>query len=300
MASERELLKRIKSVKNISQVTSALSAVSASRASQASRRVETTRAYAGKAFELLNGLASKASNAHPLLESQGDVGKTAVLVISSDRGLAGAYSSNITRRAQDFIDALTEPVQLVTVGKKGTDLMVRRGYEVVASFDGYTSPPDFIEILPIARVVMDDYLEGKVDKVFIAYTDFINMVTQRPTVKQLLPLKPLDMEGMAAAEHVEKVDVSSASEASYDYEPEPGQLLAAIVPRFTRMQVYQTILESLASEHSARMVAMNNATENANELIDALTLERNKARQATITNEILDIAGGAEALAQQG
>ena len=145
-------------------------------------------------------------------------------------------------------------------------------------------------------MVTDDYLSGQVDEVFIAYTDFVNLITRRPTVKQLLPLRPLDFEGMAVSEYLQTVDLSGVSDRVYMYEPQPAALLDVIVPRFTQLQIYQSVLEALASEHSARMVAMNNATDNAGELIEILTLDRNKARQASITSEILDIVGGAEAL----
>jgi F-type H+-transporting ATPase subunit gamma len=154
-----------------------------------------------------------------------------------------------------------------------------------------------LDISPIARVAIDDFLDGKVDDVFIAYTDFISLASRVPSVKQLLPLKPLDLEAMAVAEYVEHIDTVGATELVYDYEPAPADLLNTIVPRFTELQIYQSILEAKASEHSARMVAMNNATDNAAELIDILILERNKARQTSITSEILDIVGGAEALA---
>ncbi len=146
------------------------------------------------------------------------------------------------------------------------------------------------------KLCTDEYLSGKVDQVFIGYTDFINLINRRPTVKQLLPLKPLDLSGMAVSEYVADVDLSGVSDRAYTYEPDPISLLDTIVPRFTQLQVFQSVLEAQASEHSARMVAMNNATDNAAELIEILTLERNKARQTSITSEILDIVGGAEAL----
>ncbi|MFZ0547900.1 MAG: ATP synthase F1 subunit gamma [Candidatus Promineifilaceae bacterium] len=300
MATERELNKRIKSIKNISQVTSALAAVSASKASRAQKQVEATRAYARKAFEILNNLASQpgvGAAGHDLLTTRDEIKNTALVLVTGDRGLAGAYNTNVVNQAQKFMSALTTPVHVITVGRKGRDLMIRRGYNVVASFDGISDSPSILDITPIAQVVTDDYLEGKVDEVFIAYTDFINMVTRRPTVKQLLPLKPLDLEGMAVAEYVASVDLGGVSERVYSYEPGPSELLDIIVPRFTELQIYQSVLEALASEHSARYVAMNNATDNAAELIELLTLERNKARQSTITSEILDIVGGAEALA---
>ena len=299
MATERELNKRIKSIGNISQVTGALAAVSASKASKSQRQVEATRAYAGKAFEILNNLASQpgvGSTGHPLLTVRDEI-KTAYLVlITSDRGLAGAYNSNIVVRAEAFIRAMNVPVKVITVGRKGRDLMIRRGYDVMATFDDMPDSLSILDIMAIARIVTNDYLEGKADEVFVGYTDFVNLVMRIPRVKQLLPLKPLDFEGMAVAEYVSTVDLSGVSERVYSYEPEPAALLDTVVPRFTQLQLFQAMLEAQASEHSARMVAMNNATDNAAELIDVLTLERNKARQATITNEILDIVGGAEAL----
>lgn len=300
MATERELAKRIKSIKNISQVTSALAAVSASKATRAQKQVMATRAYAGKAFEILNNLASQpgvGSNGHPLLTVREDIKTTAVILMTGDRGLAGSYNSAVVARAEKFIKAVDTPVQVITVGRKGRDLMIRRGYNVIATFDGLPGSPSITDIIAVANIVTEDYLAAKYDQVFVAYTDFVNLVTRIPTVKQLLPLRPLDFEGMALSEYLTQSDADSASGRVYEYEPDPEQLLNNIVPRFTQLQIYQSVLEALASEHSARMVAMNNATDNAAELVELLTLERNKARQATITSEILDIVGGAEALA---
>jgi F-type H+-transporting ATPase subunit gamma len=296
MATERELNNRIKSIKNISQVTSALAAVSASKASRSQRQVEATRAYAGKAFEILNNLASQQDVGHPLLTAREEIKNTALILITGDRGLAGAYNSNMVSRAEAFVKALDTPCEIITVGRKGRDLMIRRGYNVVATFENIPDSPSILDVTPIAQIVTEDYLGGKYDQVFIAYTDYINLIIRRPTVKQLLPLRPLDFEGMAVSEYVKSVDLTGVSDRVYLYEPQPEALLDVIVPRFTQLQIYQSILEALASEHSARMVAMNNATDNAAELIEILTLERNKARQASITSEILDIVGGAEAL----
>ena len=300
MATERELKKRIDSIKNISQVTSALAAVSAAKASKAQRQVEATRDYAGKAFEILNNLASQpgvGSNGHPLLTARDEIKKTSLILITGDRGLAGAYNSSMVAYAEKFIQALDGECDIIAVGRKGRDLMIRRGYNVVASFDNLPDSPSILDVTPIAQLVTDDFLSGKVDQVFVAYTDFINLIARRPTVKQLLPLKPMELEGMAVSEYVADVDLSNVSDKVYSYEPGPAELLDVVVPRFTDLQVYQSVLEALASEHSARYVAMNNATDNAGELIEILTLERNKARQASITSEILDIVGGAEALA---
>jgi F-type H+-transporting ATPase subunit gamma len=299
VATERELSKRIKSIKNISQVTSALAAVSASKANRAQRQVEATRAYAGKAFEILNNLASQpgmGATGHPLLTVREKINRAALILITADRGLAGAYNSSMVAQAERFIAALNVPIDIITIGRKGRDLMIRRGHNVIATFDGIPDAPSILDVTPIARLITDDYLSEKYDEVFVGYTDFINLIARKPTVKQLLPLKPLDLEGMAVSEYVTTADLTNVSERAYTYEPEPAQLLDNIVPRFTQLQIYQSILEALASEHSARYVAMNNATDNAAELIDILTLERNKARQASITNEILDIVGGAAAL----
>ena len=299
MATERELKKRIRSIKNTSQITSALAAISASKASRSQSQVQATRAYAEKAFEILNNLASSgAAKEHPLLTTRPEIKNTAIIMITSDRGLAGSYNSDVVRLVEQFIRALPHEPQLTVVGKTGRDAMIRRRRNVVASFDGIPDNPTPLDISPIARVIMDDYLAGKVDQVFIAYTDFINMVVRNPVIKQLLPLKPLDLEGMAVAEYVDRVDVAEATSRDYTYEPAAAQLLDIIVPRFAYLQVFQSVLESQASEHSARYVAMNNATDNAGALIEALTLERNKARQTAITSEILDIVGGAEALDQ--
>ncbi len=299
MATERELNKRIKSIGNISQVTKALAAVSASKASRAQRQVEATRDYAGKAFEILHNLAAQpgvGSTGHPLLVVRQEIKRAALVLITGDRGLAGAYNSNIIAKVEKFIKAMDVPVAVITIGRKGRDLMIRRGYNVIATYDNIPDSPSILDITPIARTVTQDYLEGKVDEVFVAYTDFVNLVMRIPAVKQLLPLKPLDFAGMAVSEYVSGVDLSGVSDRVYSYEPEPAALLDVVVPRFTQLQLFQSVLEALASEHSARMVAMNNATDNAAELIDILTLERNKARQTSITSEILDIVGGAEAL----
>jgi F-type H+-transporting ATPase subunit gamma len=300
LATERELNKRIRGIKNISQVTSALAAVSAAKASKAQRQVMATRAYAGKAYEILINLASQpgvdSNQAHPLLTSRAEINNSALVLVTGDRGLAGAYNASIVTAAEQFIQAINTPVRVIAVGRKGRDLMIRRGYNVTATFEGIPDEPSILDAAAIARICIDDYLDGTVDDVFIAYTEFISLVTRIPTVKQLLPLKPLNLEDMAVSDYVRDVDLAGVAERVYDYEPQPEALMNSIVPRFTELQVYQSILEAKASEHSARMVAMNNASENAAELIDLLILERNKARQTSITNEILDIVGGAEAL----
>ncbi|MDX1663888.1 MAG: ATP synthase F1 subunit gamma [Candidatus Promineifilaceae bacterium] len=299
MATERELNKRIRSVKNISQVTSALAAVSAAKANKAQKRVAATRDYAGKAYEILINLASQplvGEASHPLLTAREEVHTSGVILITADRGLAGAYNANVVSEAVRFLRRLEMPVRMITVGRKGRDLMVRRGYNIVASFESIPDEPSLYNISGIADVAIEEFLDGTVDDVFLIYTDFVNFVTRIPTIKQLLPLQPLDIEG--AREYLRGLTQEDVAARVYSYEPGPSELLEELVPRFTELQVYQAVLEAKASEHSARMVAMNNATDNASELIDYLVLERNKARQTSITNEILDIVGGAEALSK--
>ena len=305
MATERELKQRINTVKNTSKITSALAAISASKANRAQARVGATRDYADKAFEILNNLASgSATVTHPMLVGRDEIKNVAVIAFTGDRGLAGSYNSDIVRLVEGLIEKLgdtVESVKIVAVGKKGRDLFIRRGYDVIASFINMPDPPSPNDITPVAQVVVDDYLDGKVDQVFVAYTDFINMVSRYARTKQLLPLAPTDFTGSPLAELFEAPASPAetggrSSNADYAYEPPADELLDAIVPRFVDLQLYQSYLESLASEHSARYVAMNNATDNAKALIEDLTLARNKARQTAITAEILDIVGGAAAL----
>lgn len=298
MASAREIKKRIRSVKNIGQITRALEAVSASRVRKAQARVLASRAYAEKAWEILLNVQSteiKGQPMHPLLAERENIETIMIVLITSERGLAGAYNTNIIRVAQRFAERMGKPVRYVTVGRKGRDSLIRVGANVVAEFQ-LPSEPRIQDVIPIARLAIDEFLGGTVDDVFIAYTDFINTLTQRPVVLGWLPLVPHEIKDSVAAEFVKDVPAVTTGGQDYEYEPNPVAILDEIVPRFTELQLYQAVLESEASEHSARMVAMRNASDNANQLSEDLTLEYNKARQAAITAEILDIVGGAEAL----
>lgn len=296
MASAREMRLRIRSVKNISQVTRALQAVSASKVRKAINALMGTRPYATKAWQVLTHIAGQPGreSLHPLLTGRSEVKHTMVVVVSGDRGLAGAYNTNLIRFVLKKFGNYPNPVSFVAVGRKGRDLLLRRRMKVVADFSNLPAAPTFGDVSSIGRVAVDDYLAGKVDEVFLVYTDFVNMVKQDPTVKKLLPLEIYGGEGLVEAEFSQKNGPSPA----YQYEPEEREILDEILPRFTGLQVYQAILESLASEHAARMVAMRNATDNAIELSADLSLQYNKVRQQTITSDMLDIAGGAEALAQ--
>jgi F-type H+-transporting ATPase subunit gamma len=297
MATAQEIRRRIRSVRNIGQITRALEAVSASRVRRAQAQVLATRPYAEKSWQVLTHLASQTSyetRTHPLLTIRPEVKAVAVLLLTSDRGLCGAFNLNMVRTAMDFIENRGKPAKLITVGRKGRDLMWRAGHTIVAEFTRLPAAPTALDTSPITRTAIDDFLDGSVDEVYLAYTDFINTLNQRTTVKRLLPIQPGEVGTQAMGEYVE--DVQHETVAEYFYEPSPQEILESVLPRFTELQVYQAILESLASEHSARMMAMRNATENAEVLVEDLTLSYNKARQQAITGEILDIAGGAEAL----
>jgi len=301
MASAREMRLRIRSVKNISQVTRALQAVSAAKVRKAQQAVMATRAYAGKAYDILVGLSQQPgnlANLHPLLTTRDQVKAIDVILVSGDRGLAGAYNSNVVRQGLDFAKTQTLPLRWVTVGRKGRDMLFRRRQQIVSEFSGLSAAPTAVEIAPIARTVIDDFLNGTADQVFVIYTDFISTARQEPTVKQLLPLSVAALSRAGLASGKNGAPNGSTNLLPYIYEPSAGELLNAVLPRFTQLQVLQTILESLASEHSARMVAMQNATDNAQELVATLQLDYNKARQLAITSDLLDIAGGAEALAK--
>jgi len=294
MASAREMRLRIKSVKNISQVTRALETVSASKVRKAISAVMATRPYATKAWQVLKHVAEQPGrdSLHPLLANRKSVNNTLVVVITGDRGLAGAYNSNVIRFASQRFDSNVSPVKYIAVGRKGRDLLIRRGKTVIADFSQLPAAPSFVDVSAIGRLAVEEFKNGVVDEVYLVYTSFVNMGRQIATVKKLLPL---DLEGEGRVKDFEHK--SSGPTAAYEYEPDMRVILDEIIPRFTALQVYQAVLESQASEHAARMIAMRNATDNAKELVGALQLAYNKVRQQGITNDILDIVGGAEALA---
>ncbi len=299
MPSLREVKNRIKSVKNIGQITRALEAVSASRVRKAQSRALASRAYAEKAWEILlniQAVTKGGGSLHPLLTERETVKTIMIVLVTSDRGLAGAFNSNIIRVAQRFSERFGKPVKFVAVGRKGRDALVRAGENVIAEFSNLPEDLRISDLSPISRLAQDAFLSGEVDDVFIAYTDFINVITQRPTVQGWLPLIPHKIDNSIGGEFLKPLPMVSGGKQDYEYEPSPEAILDEIVPRFTELQLYQALLESRASEHSARMVAMRNASDNAVQLASDLTLVYNKARQATITAEILDIVGGAEAL----
>ncbi|MCJ7433188.1 MAG: ATP synthase F1 subunit gamma, partial [Anaerolineales bacterium] len=207
----------------------------------------------------------------------------------------GAYNTNVIRYVAQRFEKYHLPVKYISVGRKGRDLLMRRGKQVIADFSNLPAAPSFADLSAIGRMAVDEFMKGDVDEVYMIYTDFINMGHQVATMKKLLPLEVASGAGLVEDFNQAKM----GPVAVYEYEPDQGEILDAIIPRFTALQVYQAVLESQASEHAARMVAMRNATDNAKELVGALQLAYNKVRQQAITNDILDIVGGAEALASK-
>jgi F-type H+-transporting ATPase subunit gamma len=295
MPSLREMRLRIRSVGNIAQVTRALEAVSASKVRRAQQAALAARTYASKAWNVLEDLASQpgGGSLHRLLDQRPQVRQILVVMVSGDRGLAGAYNVNVVREVLGRFRASPVPVSYLVVGRKGRDMMLRRGAHLAAEFSGLPGLPSFADVSAIGRLALEDFEKEKADEVYLAYTRFISLARQEVVVRRLLPLAVEE-----AAQHMQSIGVRSGGpRPAYIYEPGRAELLDEIVPRFAALQVFQAILESLASEHAARMVTMRNATENAHELTATLQLDYNKARQQSITGDLLDIAGGAEALA---
>jgi len=290
MPTIRQLKRRITSVANTAKITNALQLVAASKMRRAQDRALQARPYAEKLRTVLAGLATGAEAgdgpAHPLLAMR-PASAVAVLHITPDRGLCGGLNANMNRSAGSFVADREEDVQVIAVGKKGRDFFIRARTKVVAEFTELGDYPSQADTLAIARLVIDDYLNEIVDRVYISFPHFVNTASQRPMIRQLLPIEPPQMDTAAEAETFRQ---------SYLFEPSPALVLERLLPRFIEMQIYEAVLESSASEQSARMVAMKNATDNAGEIQRELTLTYNKLRQEQITKELLDIVGGASAL----
>ena len=298
MASTREIKRRIGSIKNISQITRAMQMVASSKMRRAQDRVRQSRPYANQLRAMVSRLARAGGadiGSGAALMEQRQVRKIGYVLITPDRGLCGALPSNINRRAASSVREIQSElaieqgeqssVNFVAVGRKGRDFVVRSPYNLLAEFTNYGDRPGMNDATAIAQVAMDAFTNGDVDVVYLVYPQFINTVTQVPTAVKLLPVEPPTEEGEDSKKNVE-----------YIYEPDPQSLFEALLPRYVDLQVYQALLESLASQWSAQMVAMKNATDSAKELLEDLNLTYNKARQASITNQILEIVSGAEAL----
>ncbi|MDQ2985482.1 MAG: ATP synthase F1 subunit gamma [Armatimonadota bacterium] len=285
MATIKQLRGRIRSAKNIQQITRAMKLVAAARLRRAQERVLEARPYSEKMKELMASLAAGGEMpVNPLLERR-TVKKIAVLVFTAERGLAGSFNTNINRKASDFLKEQSLPNRVFGVGKKAFQFFNRRGFDMAGQMNMPTSGPTLDHANEIISKAQEMFVSGEVDAVYLVYSKFYSAIRQTPQVVQLLPIEPPVLEG--ATEGFSK---------TYTFEPDPAELLGALLPKYALTIVLQTLLESTASEHGARMTAMTSATDNAGEMIQLLTLQANRMRQATITKEILEIVGGAEAL----
>lgn len=282
MASQRDIRRRIQSSKNIKQITRAMQFVAASKLKRAQEATLSSRPYAEKLDEVLADLAIVLGGEdHPLLV-QREGGKRLIVLITTDRGLAGALNTNAIRFAAQQITETSGDLALVTVGRKGRDAMRRARVPLEAHFEGFGDRPTFGDVLPLARLITDDFLAGAYGRVDIVYSKFVSTLAQKPSLVELLPIRPT-------------ADTAGIPGNQFIFEPSPAAVLEQLLPRYVATRLFQAVLESKASEESSRMVAMKNATENAEELIEDLTLAYNKVRQSNITREMIEIASGARA-----
>src|SRR5438477_8904832 len=289
MATLRDIQRRIRSVQSTQKITRAMKLVAAAKLRRAQERILSARPYANKMAELLGHLVSADSgddDGHPLLE-QREGPRRQIVIVTADRGLAGAFNTNVIRRAVELLrESSVAEVTLVVVGRKARDFFRRRAYTIRRDMIGFWDRLAYSHASELADYFMQQYLDGEVDEVHLVYNEFRSVAVQRPVREQLLPI-PRKAEGESDAESVD-----------YLYEPNPKAILDELLPRHVRTQVFKALMESLAGEYGARMTAMEAATKNAKEMIDVLTIQYNKARQEKITKELLDIVGGAEALKQ--
>jgi len=284
----RIIRRRIRSIQSAAKITRAMELVAASKMRRAQLNALAARPYAERLRWVLADLAETLglidiADRNPLFQERAEVRNVELIFVTPNRGLSGSLVSNLSRRAGQFVlDQAGKPVRVIAIGRKGRDFMRRAGQEVVAEFLELGDYPAYIDVRPIAQIATDDFLSGAADEVHLIFAEFVNTVTQRPTVFKLLPIEA-------------PTDAQTAG-IDYIYEPSREAVLAELLPRYIERQVYGAILEAAASEQSARMVAMRNATDNANELMRDLTLVYNKARQESITSELLDIVGGVEAM----
>ncbi len=301
MAGTKEIKRRIKSVKNTKKITKAMELVAASKMKRAVSSTLASRLYAEYSWEILTSIAKNLDDMnHPLFEERNkkDVtGKILLILITSNRGLCGAYNAQVIKKAISLLKKVGQSnVDVVSVGRKGDVAMRRLGVNVVASF---TELPDNIslrEVMPISKLSIDEYTKFHYDKVLVAYTDFISALTQKANIKQILPVSKVDLKNMIESlehiEHHEGENLNKNIKVDYLFEGDKVKLISTLAEKLTRMQIYQMMIESNASEQSSRMVAMKNASDASGEMIDDLTLMFNKARQANITREISEISAG--------
>jgi F-type H+-transporting ATPase subunit gamma len=284
MANLKQIRQRIKSAKNIQQITRAMKLVAAARLKKATDRVLEARPYSEKLRDIMLSLSSAGDlPEHPLMDKR-EVKKIALILITADRGLAGSYNTNVIRKAWDFLRAQTVDTTLITVGRKGNGFLGKRGFNISMNHSVPSAGARFEDAIEVANKARELYESGEVDAVYICYSKFYSAIRQTPQVVQLLPITPPE------------VAEGEQSDTEYIFEPDAEGLLEVLLPRYFMALVWQAMMESTASEHGARMSAMTSATDNAGAMIQTLTIKANRERQATITKEILEVVGGAEAL----
>ena len=284
MASVRQIARRIRSVENTAKITKAMSMIAASKLRRTQDAATQGRSYADSMSEMVSNVMSQAQDdelSQPLAEPR-EVSNVGLVLITPDRGLTGGLNSNVLRAVGDFIGLQSVPVKVVVLGKKGIDFTRRSGLELIGEVSGISDRPTSADTSPIAGAVIDAFVDGQVDSIHVAYAQFVNTTLQKPTVIQLAP--------------VVLPEVSNVNNQGYIFEPNANAVLSELLPRYIETLIHHAVLEASASEQSARMVAMNQATDNANEMVDDLTLLMNKLRQETITKDLLDIVGGVAAI----
>jgi F-type H+-transporting ATPase subunit gamma len=297
VATVQDIKRRLRSVRNTRKITKAMELVAAAKLRRAEARIEALRPYAERMRELMIGTArATPARGFPLLEEREDVRTVAILPLTGDRGLAGAFNAQIIRRALALErEARGEgrDVRWLVVGKKGRSTLRFRRYDVEQAWIDFTDRPAYADAEAIANRLAELYTEREVDRVVLVYNHYVSALTQTVTAEDVLPIPRAALE-----EGEEKSAYEIALEGDFIYEPEPEEILARLLPTYLETSIYRALLESAASEHGARMTAMRNASKNAGELIDTLTLDMNRARQAEITQEILEVVAGADALTQ--
>lgn len=284
MANMRLIRRRITGVQSIAKITRAMEMIATSKMRKTQERGLAGRPYAEKIQQVISDLAAIPGDGvtlHPLLQRR-EIKKIAIVHITTDRGQCGGLNANINRNAGTFIMEQKVPVSLICLGRKGIDFMRRYSRDIRAEFTKLGDQPGLLDTLPVSRIIIDDYTNGQIDSAYISYTQFVTTLNQRPVIQQILPVRPAELPRSTNVEYI--------------YEPDAAGVLAGLLPRFVEMEIYHAILEAIASEQSARMVAMRNATQNAKDLVSDLTLMYNKARQESITRELLDITAGVSAL----
>tara|TARA_A100001037_G_scaffold306862_1_gene357566 strand:+ start:34609 stop:35460 length:852 start_codon:yes stop_codon:yes gene_type:complete len=280
LPSVREIRRRIKSVQSTAKVTKAMSMIAASKMRKTQEAALLSRPYNEMIGEIVNSInfgVSSEESLHPLLEKR-EIKTTQLILITPDRGLTGGLNNNVNRFANDFMKNNNSENLVIAVGKKGFEFIDRSEYEISSVFTDIGESPEIADVLPISKIAIDNYVTGKVDAVSVIFSEYVSSTLQKPDVLPLLPMEQTDSKNL-----------------DFISEPNINDLIKIILPKFVEVQIFHCLLESIASEQSARMVAMQKATDAANEMIDDLTLKMNKARQEMITNELLDIVGGVEA-----